>query len=64
LKRRRVYPSTTPARGGPSNFGKQETDDAAKAVGITAIGTFGLPLVPRIVSPVPVAPADGLEIAL
>jgi hypothetical protein len=64
FKRRRVYPPTPPAWGGPSNFGKQETDYATKAVGITAIGAFGIPLAPRIVSPVTVAPPDGLDVAL
>jgi len=62
FERRRVYPSTTPARSGPSNFGKHETDNSTKAVGIIATGTF--PFARQIVPPAKMAPSGGLDVTL
>ncbi len=68
MQGRRVHPAPTSARGGSRSFGKHETDESAKAVGVSAIGAFDLPFAPRIpfgppeVSPVTVAPSDRVDV--
>jgi len=68
MQGRRVHPAPTSAGGGSRSFGKHETDESAKAVGISATSAFDLPFASRIpfgppeVSPVTVAPSDRLDV--